>query len=168
MNSFNNTNSTNCNNNIAWSFSFNTFNKISNYIKEDLREENSFTNVLGEKNYLDEVDSAVKEYTDNMEEDYNPISALSLENIKTFVKMLYRNSITNYDVVPSPLGYIYCEWRNDETSMGVAFNNNQISFEYVTNKKNEEKEFAQMTINCNEDFSAILSKLKEKLDAERF
>ena len=171
MNSFNNSVSTSYNS-ITWSFSFNAIDKISNYIKEELREkkkeENSFTNILGEQNYLDEVDCVVEEYRNNIQEGYNDISALSLENIKKFIKLLYKNNITNYDIIPSSLGDIYCEWRNSETSMGIAFNNNKLSFEYVTHKKNRAKEFVQITIDSNKDFPEILSKLKEKLDAERF
>lgn len=149
-----------------WVLGQRSLNRLSNEIKQEQKRPDC--NTIGIKNYLDEVDTVVEEYMQEKMEDEKEISDTSVENIKHFVNLLYNNYITNYYIIPSPMGAICCEWRFEKTSMGVLIQDDNIYFEYLSLKNNVEKDFFQCKITSLTDFLRVFNKVKNKLNAERY
>lgn len=73
-----------------------------------------------------------------------------------------KNYITNYYIVPSPTGAICCEWRFEQTSMGVLIQEDNIYFEYLSLKNDIEKDFFQCKLKSDEDFEKVCRKVRSK------
>ena len=162
MNSWNNFKSSYTDSSL-WLLDCYQLKKLSNEIRQ---EQKQFNNDIDVKFYLDAVDNVIAEYMKEKMEDENEISDTAAENIKYFVKLLCDNYITDYKVIPSPIGAIYCEWNFDKASMGVGFLEDNIDFEYYS-LKNNEKKFIQKNLKNQKDFYDALYIVKRILNAKR-